>query len=63
MDESKYKVMIGNDVVGERMDIKTATILIKALFEEYYADHSMIVSIKEMERIENANGGIAIVPA
>ena len=50
MAEYKYKVLIDGVVCAENMDIKTATILIRALFEAYYNDHSMTISIKEMER-------------
>ena len=53
MAEYKYKVLIDGVVCAENMDIKTATILIKALFEQYYNDHSMTISIKEMERTCN----------
>ena len=45
MEEKKYKVLINNEVVAQDMDIKTATILVKALFEEYYNDYYMRVSI------------------
>ena len=50
MAKYKYKVLIDGVVYAENMDIKTATILIRALFEEYYNDHSMTISIKEMEK-------------
>ena len=50
MAEHKYKVLIDGVVYAENMDIKTAIILVRALFEEYYNDHSMAISIKEMER-------------
>lgn len=49
MTERKYKVLIDNNVVAENMDIKTTTILAKALFEEYYNEYDMTVSIKEMD--------------
>lgn len=54
MTESRYKVFIDNIVVAENMDIDTTTILIRALFEKYYNDNDMIVSIKKMDatRIE-----------
>lgn len=54
MNEKKYKVMIDDVVVAERMDLKIATILIKALFDEYYNDWTMTVSMKEEERTEEA---------
>lgn len=50
MYENKYMVLINNGVVAKDMDIKTATVLIRALFEEYYNDHTMTVSIKEEDR-------------
>ena len=52
MEEKKYKVLIDDCVVAEGMTIATATILVKALFEEYYNDYLMTVSIKEMDRAE-----------
>ena len=50
MEERKYEVLIDGDTVAEGMDINMATILVKALFDEYYSEHSMVVSIKEMDR-------------
>ena len=50
MSEKRYKVLIHNEVVADGMDIKTATILVRALFEEYYNDYLMTVSVREMER-------------
>mgnify|MGYP003289161874 CR=1 FL=1 len=50
MCEKKYMVLINNGVVAKDMDIRTATVLIRALFEEYYNDHTMTVSIKEEDR-------------
>ena len=50
MGEKKYKVLIDGNVYAENMNIKIATVLVRALFEEYYNDHSMMVSIKEMDR-------------
>ena len=50
MYEKKYMVLINNEIVAKDMDIKTATILVKALFEEYYNDYTMTVSVKEEDR-------------
>ena len=49
MNERKYKVLIDDTVIAERMDIEIATTLLKSLFEKYYNDHSMTISIKEEE--------------
>lgn len=53
MGENRYKIIMDNCItVAENMNIETATLLIKALFENYYNEHSMTVSIKEMDRVE-----------
>lgn len=56
MNNRDYKVFINDTVVAERMDIEIATTLIKALFEKYYNDHSMIISIREEDRVEPSRG-------
>lgn len=53
MFERKYKVIVDNTVVAENMDLETATILVKALFERYYEEVDLTVSVKEMERVEH----------
>ena len=50
MGENRYKVLINNQVVAKDMDIKTATVLVRALFEEYYNDYTMTISIKQEDR-------------
>ena len=47
MSENKYRVLINNEVVAKDMDIGTATILVRALFEEYYNDYTMRVSVQQ----------------
>lgn len=50
MYENKYMVLVNNTVVARDMDLRTASVLVRALFEEYYNDHTMTVSIKEEDR-------------
>ena len=50
MGEKKYKVFINDEVIAKDMDIRTATVLARALFEEYYNDYTMTVSIKQEYR-------------
>ena len=50
MEEKRYKVLIDNMVVANNMDLKTATILVKALFDEYYNDYKMVISVKVEDR-------------
>lgn len=47
MKERRYKVSIDNMVVANNMDLSTATILVKALFNEYYNDHTMRITVEE----------------
>lgn len=50
MEERRFKVLIDDMVVAEKMDLTTATILIKALFQEYYNDRTMMVTVKDEYR-------------
>lgn len=49
MNDTKYYVLLNDKVIAARMDIEIALALVKALFEKYYNDHSMTISIKEEE--------------
>lgn len=51
MNEKKYEVLIDDEVVAERMDSTTATVLLKALFEEYH-NNFFTVSVREMAKSE-----------
>ena len=51
MEERRFRVLIDDMVVAENMDLKTATILVKALFDEYYNDYKMVVSVKAEDRV------------
>lgn len=53
MFERKYKVIVDNTVVAENMDLETATILVKALFDRCYEEVDLTVSVKKMERVEH----------
>jgi hypothetical protein len=58
MIQKRYKVYVNLEMVASDMDIKTATLLIRMLFEEYYNESNMVITIREMERVEtcDANG-------
>ena len=51
MSDKKYNVLIENEIIASNMDINNALIFVKALFDHYYEEHSMVISIKEMERV------------
>ena len=56
MSERRYQVLIDKTVVAENMDIEVAATLVKALFEKYYNDYAMTVSVREMPRVEMCDG-------
>lgn len=47
MFERKYIVLIDGKPVAENMDMETALILVKGLFEEYYNECGFEVTIKD----------------
>ena len=51
MESILYEVMIDGTTVAERMSIEHAMIFIENLFNHYYNDTQMLVSIKRMERV------------
>lgn len=55
MTEKKYRVLVDDTVVAENMNLETALLLAKALFEKYYAEYLMVVSVTEMERAKAVN--------
>ena len=48
MIEVKYEVCIDGRVYASNMDIETATILVKGLFDEYYLDDQMEITIRKV---------------
>ena len=53
MSENKYYVTIDNRTIAENMTLEYALILVKAIFETYYNDHSMVVAIAEMDGVND----------
>ena len=53
MRETKYEIFIDGETVATNMDIDIATILIKALFEEYHEDSGMSITIQQMPTLED----------
>ena len=52
MNESKYDVICGEEVIAKDLDIDTATILVKALMEKYYATPALEYTIRRVPREE-----------
>lgn len=57
MNERKYEVLFNKEIVAEKMDLSTATVLVKALFEEYYNEYPLTISVREMARCEMVGEG------
>ena len=53
MSENKYYVTIDNHTIAENMTLEHALILVKAIFETYYNDHSLVVAIAEMDGVND----------
>ena len=56
MGDKKYKVFVDDEIFAEYMSLETAMILVKALFDTYYNEYGMTVSIREEERATVAEG-------
>ena len=53
MNENKYYLKVDNRTVAECIPLEYALIFIKSIFENYYNDHEIVISIAEMERCED----------
>ena len=52
MNENKYYLKIDNRIIAERVSLEHALIFIKSIFENYYNDHEIVISIAEMKLCE-----------
>ncbi len=50
MGERRFEVSSGNNRLATDMSLEDALLFINAIFDKYYMEHSMVISIKEMER-------------
>lgn len=57
MHERKYSVCIDGMRMADNMNIEIATLLVRSLFEEYFNQTGMIVSVQEMESTTAAAEG------
>lgn len=54
MSESKYSVAVDGAMVAQGMNLETALILVKALFETYYAEPQISICIEKEDEEEQA---------
>ena len=52
MNENKYYLKVNNRIVAECIPLEYALIFIKSIFENYYNDHEIVISIAETEQNE-----------
>ena len=52
MNENKYYLKIDNRIIAERVSLEHALIFIKSIFENYYNNHEIVISIAEMKLCE-----------
>lgn len=52
MNESKYSVAIDGTMVAQGMNLETALILVKGLFETYYAEPKISICIEVEDETE-----------
>ena len=50
MPTNRYELILDNEVIASGMDVNTALILIGALYEKYYNEEGMSITIREMNR-------------
>ena len=50
MEERRFEVLHGNNLLASNMRLEDALLFINAIFDKYYMEHSMVISIKEMDR-------------
>ena len=51
MKDRRFEILHGNDRLATDMRLEDALLFINAIFDKYYMEHSMVISIKEIERL------------
>ena len=54
MSDYYYEVFVEDELVADYVPLNYATIFLKAIFEEYYKEPSLKVSIKKMDNTVKA---------
>lgn len=56
MGEYKYSVIVDNICMAKSMNLEGATLFIKALFEKYYADKDLRVTVQRDDFCQEEEG-------
>ena len=54
MEKRRFEVMHENNRLASDMRLEDALLFINAIFDKYYMEHSMVISIKEMEKVKTS---------
>lgn len=52
MEPIRYEVLVDGVVVGQEMELHYATILVSAIFEKYYNEPQMEVTVRRSQKKE-----------
>lgn len=52
MEDRRFEVSQGGNRLATDMRLEDALLFINAIFDKYYMEHSMVLSIKEMEKVK-----------
>ncbi len=51
MEDRRFEVSHGGNRLATDMSLEDALLFINAIFDKYYMEHSMVLSIKEMGKV------------
>lgn len=55
MNRILFKVLINGVTIGQDMELEHAMIFVEGLFDHYYNEEDMTISIQRMERVTTGN--------
>lgn len=50
MNSRFYRIKINNDVMAENMSLQIALVLVKAMYEEFYNEPDLVISIERYDK-------------
>ena len=50
MNSRFYRIKINNDIMAENMSLQIALVLVKAMYEEFYNEPDLVISIERYNK-------------
>ena len=50
MNSRFYRIKINNDIMAENMSLQIALVLVKAMYEEFYNEPDLVISIERYDK-------------